>query len=802
MPENRTGQFFIRDIKNANAGNEYSSQHLDDSKEWVKPWQNIDGDSYKTVRGKDAILPVLNSAHQVQFTNFNIEGISTDFGQPGEVREGKDHTYIVGYPDMDNNNRIDVKDASYVLQLRDKKRVPTQEDLDKLNFYGDGPINPEVAYMMIMDYYSAISAGKSIDWFDFINTAAMNKYRDSLDTAYIRKHLRLIMPKYLRRVEVESLNRNFWVIGQTLSGITAYLTEDGSVYKTLLNGILDEITQLWENVLYLWAAAALVSQKPKYEDIKVIHCYLDNDKELPYLKYDNFDNNGVSTNKISERLKHYQDEFPKSNLIIIPEIRNINYKHNYYAKSIFPCAYIYNRNTGVESLKTLRQGYDSIQLDLTKLNWDGGGVNIDEKNMEYNFTKDWKYPREEAYYALIRTSVNVNAALVSDDIKINQLIITYIDISPLIMEQNIQLKTLTYTSFEEDEGSINCALTANSVEYDDYPSCSIAKGFYQGEILSYLKPPPIEFKVVKIGDFYPQAFLEDSTKSLSKVIMEKSDGTEVYDTQTYGIGAYVMRNSSGTVWPVPDNKILLFVDYNKYSQGAENYTVKGYDLSVDYLNQLSIDYICYLKKQGQLGNTREDGIYATKFGTTYWNGIAGSQWSSGIVHALVYYNGQTQTAKIIAQIKLFDGYWTINEDIFYRNVSQWRRLYLGCNFDIKNNTFSMNNGQLIWYDHWNDIDYNRGVSEPRPNMEMTLVNNQVTFSNPDNPLVPAETNMAVRIEYQRDGKIFKRGGSNIIGLTDASGQYNNGGPIQFVSPYDNIRLDGAVDGGTKVFEIN
>jgi hypothetical protein len=37
--------------------------------------------------------------------------------------------------------------------------------------------------------------------------------------------------------------------------------------------------------------------------------------------------------------------------------------------------------------------------------------------------------------------------------------------------------------------------------------------------------------------------------------------------------------------------------------------------------------------------------------------------------------------------------------------------------------------------------------------------------------------MAVRIEYQRDGKVFKRGGSNIIGLTDASGQYNNGGPI-------------------------
>ena len=76
------GQFFIRDIKNADAGNQYSDEHLDDSKEWVKPWRNIDGASYKDVRGKDAIVPVLNSSHQVQFTNFNATGISLDFGIP------------------------------------------------------------------------------------------------------------------------------------------------------------------------------------------------------------------------------------------------------------------------------------------------------------------------------------------------------------------------------------------------------------------------------------------------------------------------------------------------------------------------------------------------------------------------------------------------------------------------------------------------------------------------------------------------------------------------------------------------
>ena len=37
-----------------------------------------------------------------------------------------------------------------------------------------------------------------------------------------RPFMRLIMPKYTRRVEIEDLNRDFWVIGQTITGISQY----------------------------------------------------------------------------------------------------------------------------------------------------------------------------------------------------------------------------------------------------------------------------------------------------------------------------------------------------------------------------------------------------------------------------------------------------------------------------------------------------------------------------------------------------------------------------------------------------
>ena len=58
-----------------------------------------------------------------------------------------------------------------------------------------------------------------------------------------KKYIRLLMPEYQRVVEVEDLNRNFWVIGQVLTGILSFLFDEESPLNGLFNGILDEIAQ-------------------------------------------------------------------------------------------------------------------------------------------------------------------------------------------------------------------------------------------------------------------------------------------------------------------------------------------------------------------------------------------------------------------------------------------------------------------------------------------------------------------------------------------------------------------------------
>jgi len=60
-------------------------------------------------------------------------------------------------------------------------------------------------------------------------------------THLFNKYLRLLMPEYEREVEAEDLNRNFWVIGQVLAAILAYLFNPDNPIRRLMDEMLDEI---------------------------------------------------------------------------------------------------------------------------------------------------------------------------------------------------------------------------------------------------------------------------------------------------------------------------------------------------------------------------------------------------------------------------------------------------------------------------------------------------------------------------------------------------------------------------------
>lgn len=168
--------------------------------------------------------------------------------------------------------------------------------------------------------------------------------------------IKLLLPRYQRHVEIEDLDRNFWVIGQSLAGISAFLFSKSSPFLKTFENILREIYDLWENILYLWLAFAISMQDKKYyshiheEVVYLSASDLDTD-----FKYDHFEDsdfiisgNGFNFNtlktEIIKKLEYLKAKYPDSNLCIIPVIRADGYEYNYYSTEYYPGAFVYNRN--------------------------------------------------------------------------------------------------------------------------------------------------------------------------------------------------------------------------------------------------------------------------------------------------------------------------------------------------------------------------------------------------------------------------------------------------------------------------
>lgn len=195
----------------------------------------------------------------------------------------------------------------------------------------------------------------------------------------INNSLRLIMPKYLRTVEVEDLNRNFWVIAKTFSGIVNYINSYGqNLNEKILTPITNEINKIWGNVLYLWAAIAVLSQeKEEYNDIhteiiSITEDYLNEDlSELNNYFNDNIllDQNLYDkySSIITNKFQHYKNEYLKSNLVLIPCIKLNNYEAKYYSRFYFPGAWLLDR--------TLNEDFKIIKFVQVETQWGTGGQN-------------------------------------------------------------------------------------------------------------------------------------------------------------------------------------------------------------------------------------------------------------------------------------------------------------------------------------------------------------------------------------------------------------------------------------------
>lgn len=72
---------------------------------------------------------------------------------------------------------------------------------------------------------------------------------------------RLLMPQYKRRVEVEDLNRNFWVIGQAIQALSDFAFGDGSPLDMTIKSLISELVGVWDNVYRIWQSIFRLAKK-------------------------------------------------------------------------------------------------------------------------------------------------------------------------------------------------------------------------------------------------------------------------------------------------------------------------------------------------------------------------------------------------------------------------------------------------------------------------------------------------------------------------------------------------------------
>lgn len=483
---NSAGHIFsVIDIKKADAGNEYSSEHMNNTPHWVKPWENVDNENYKEVRDVDAILPVLNSKNQTQFTREKVVSF-----------------------------------------------------------------------------------------------------------------LRLIMPKYMRRVEVEDLDRNFWVIAQSLAALCGYLFDDNSPLNDILKRLLDETAQLWENVLYLWVTAALVTQKKKTENTQKIFLPINNSEMQDFLKYDNFQQTKTTDiNTIQQRLSYLVEQYPESDLVIVPEVRDSNYKHNYYAKATYVGVIIYNRDNNSWTKKLFNS---PVTVDLT--NWSRAIGGLRQQGEKYSYSNSWNNGDGGAglHYAILRPIIS--------QIDNTNITIDFHDVASEIIGNNTYIPCRITGTISSING-----LTYNTLTLPTNGKYDVKKGFYLGELISY-------FKVLN-ANFAPSInkTWNGSISSATATFTLIGNGQSQTITISY-------PNTTGTFNSVPaydsnGNEITYMITENNLGQ---------------YWSISSTQYVSYLHQTGSFTNTynppQEVSVYFVSIDS--WTGVTYTT-SSGAIDAIV-----------------------------------------------------------------------------------------------------------------------------------------------------------------------
>ena len=120
----------------------------------------------------------------------------------------------------------------------------------------------------------------------------------------------LIMPQYKRRVEVEDLNRNFWVISQNLTILNKFMIGLQDGIGEIFKDIFSEIIGLWDNIYAIWKSIFYLDDKINNFDRELNEIGVATSKVKVKIGYENtFYHEGWDRNQeIIKKLFYFDDD--------------------------------------------------------------------------------------------------------------------------------------------------------------------------------------------------------------------------------------------------------------------------------------------------------------------------------------------------------------------------------------------------------------------------------------------------------------------------------------------------------------
>ena len=171
---------------------------------------------------------------------------------------------------------------------------------------------------------------------------SMKKNNDGTDK--IANYVNLILDQYVKDIEVEDLDRNFWVIGEVLTAILNFLYSNNGIFNQLKE-LLKEIAQLWENTIRLYNLLQnqVQSNLANYIHTEIIYLNdLKNETCSSQYKYD-LGSGDTTTDDFDNYIDSLKQSYLNCNLLVVPILRTGYYDKDYHTTEIIPFIYYYSR---------------------------------------------------------------------------------------------------------------------------------------------------------------------------------------------------------------------------------------------------------------------------------------------------------------------------------------------------------------------------------------------------------------------------------------------------------------------------